>query len=393
VHASEPRKPEAQPITAVPPAFAGSFDLPTRQSGAFVFLQHTTVSSLGERALISRITSRLAMPPWVVVGPGDDAAVIKTERGAFDVLTTDAQVDGIHFDLRFVPPDAVGHRALAVNLSDLAAMGAEPRAALVSLLLPDELAVGTVDGILDGLLSLAARYRVALVGGNITRTTGPLALDVTATGSVRPRRVLMRSGAKPGDDVYVTGTLGSAAAGLEVLKAVGDAAGSHMAAVERYLRPEPRVRLGMLLGRNRAASSCMDLSDGLADAARQVAEASGVGVTIEAATLPIADDVRAWHLNAGHDVVQYAATGGDDYELLFTSRPSQRGRLRGVRRQGGNVPITRIGVVTKGRDVLIRDESGMREMPRGYEHFRTMNNEQRTMNDEPNLKSSFINHQ
>src|SRR5688572_22789545 len=204
------------------------------------------------------------MPPWVVVGPGDDAAVIVPERGALDVLTTDAQVDGVHFDLRFVPPDAVGHRALAVNLSDLAAMGAEPRAALLSLLLPDTLDLEAIDRIMDGLLGLAARHRVTLVGGNITRTPGPLALDVTAIGSVRPRRVLTRSGARPGDDVYVTGTLGDAAVGLQALKAKADA-DVHPAigsCVERYRRPEPRVRAGLLLGRNRAASSCMDLSDG-----------------------------------------------------------------------------------------------------------------------------------
>ena len=174
------------------------------------------------------------MPPWVAVGPGDDAAVIKPVRGALDVLTTDALVDGIHFDLRFVPPDAVGHRALAVNLSDLAAMGAEPRAALLSLLLPDDLDVGTIDGIVDGLLALAARYRVALVGGNISRTTGPLTIDVTATGSVRPRRVLTRAGARPGDEVYVTGTLGSAATGLELLKA-GGAADSESGDVDRAI--------------------------------------------------------------------------------------------------------------------------------------------------------------
>src|SRR5688572_28719849 len=189
------------------------------------------------------------MPPWVVVGPGDDAAVISPERGALDVLTTDALVDGIHFDLRFVPPDAVGHRALAVNLSDLAAMGAEPRAALLSLLLPESLDVEALDRIMDGLLALAARHRVTLIGGNITRTPGPLTLDVTAIGSVRPRRVLTRGGARAGDDVYVTGTLGDAAVALQAL--------THNTAapnVERYLRPEPRVRAGLLLGRNRAAS-------------------------------------------------------------------------------------------------------------------------------------------
>jgi thiamine-monophosphate kinase len=332
-------------------------------------LRHSTVSSLGERALIARITSRLATPPWVAVGPGDDAAVIKPARGGLDVLTTDALVDGIHFDLRFTPPDAVGHRALAVNLSDLAAMGAEPRAALLSLLVPDDLDVGTFDGIVDGLLGLAARYRVALVGGNIARTTGPLTIDVTATGSVRPRRVLRRAGAKPGDEVYVTGTLGSAATGLELLKAGSTPAAGLSASIERYLRPEPRVRAGMLLGRNRAASSCMDLSDGLGDAAQQLAEASGVGITVDAAELPVADDVRAWHRDLGRDVLSTAISAGDDYELLFTSRPSQRGRLRGVRRQMGDLPITRIGVVTKGRDVLLRDKQGTRQLPQGYEHW------------------------
>jgi thiamine-monophosphate kinase len=324
------------------------------------------------------------MPPWVVVGPGDDAAVIKPERGALDVLTTDAQVDGIHFDLRFVPPDAVGHRALAVNLSDLAAMGAEPRAALLSLLLPASLEVEAIDRIMDGLLRLAARHRVTLVGGNITRTSGPLALDVTAIGSVRPRRVLTRAGARPGDDVYVTGTLGDAAVGLQTCRMEADlpaspdaSASSHTVGegvyqrcVERYLRPEPRVRAGLLLGRNRAASSCMDLSDGLADGLRHVAAASGAGITLDTGAIPISDASRQWHQRAGGDPIDTAISAGDDYELLFTVRPAQRSRLRGVLAQMGDLPITRIGVVTKQQEVLMRDERGLRELPQGYEHFR-----------------------
>jgi thiamine-monophosphate kinase len=332
-------------------------------------LRHSTVSSLGERAIIARITSRLAMPPWVVVGPGDDAAVIKPARGALDVLTTDALVDGIHFDLRFVPPDAVGYRALAVNLSDLAAMGAEPRTALLSLIVPDDLDVGTIDGLLDGLLTLASQHDVAVIGGNISRTTGPLTIDVTATGCVRPRRVLTRAGARPGDEVYVTGALGNAATGLELLRAGGMADSSLQGCIERYLRPAPRVRAGMLMGRNRAASSCMDLSDGLADAVWQIAEASGVGITIDAAGLPVADEVREWHRANCRDLLQTVTTAGDDYELVFTSRASQRGRFRSVRKQIGGLPITRIGVVTKARDVLVKDEHGTRELSRGYEHW------------------------
>ena len=318
-------------------------------------MTNRTVSDLGEHALISRITQRLAKPSWVVVGPGDDAAVIQPERGTFDVLTTDAIVEGVHFDRRFVPPDAIGHRALAVNLSDLAAMGAQPRAALLSFVLPDQLEVADVDAIVAGLVALADTHRVAIVGGNITRSPrlgseqapGPLMIDVTATGSVKPRRVLTRAGARPGDEVYVTGTLGGAALGLKTREGEN---------FEKYLRPVPRVRMGMLLGRNRAASACIDLSDGLADGLRQIAAASGVGIAVDEASIPSAGGAEPFY--------------SDDYELLFTSRPAWKGRLRAVKSQAGDLPITRIGLVTKGGGVVLRTPSGERELPAGYEHFR-----------------------
>lgn len=326
-----------------------------------------TVSDVGERALIERITARLATAPWVIVGPGDDAAVIAPQRGEDDVLTTDAQIEDVHFDRRFVPPDAIGHRALAVNLSDLAAMGAQPRAALLSLALPGTLDVAVVDGVMDGMLALAAAHRVVIVGGNITRSPGPMMIDVTAIGSVRRRHVLTRSGARPGDDVYVTGTIGDAAAGLQSLQQGG---GASPACEQRFLHPEPRVRAGLLLGRNRAASACMDLSDGLADGVRQVGEASGVGMVLDATALPIADQARRWYEAQGHDPVAAAVAGGDDYELFFTLRPSWRGRLRGVQRDLADLPITRIGVVTKDRRFVVRTPDGDRTLPDGFEHFR-----------------------
>ena len=293
-----------------------------------------------------------------------------------DVLTADALVEGIHFDRRFCPPDAIGHKALAVNLSDLAAMGALPRAALLSMILPGQLPVADIDALLDGLLALAGRHRVSLVGGNITRssgggsgeTPGPLVVDLTAIGSVAPRRILRRSGARPGDEVYVTGTVGSGAAGLQAFRASAELP----LAQQRYLRPEPRVRLGLLLGRNRAATACMDLSDGLADAVRQVAAASGVGIAIEAEALPIESAVRGWFEQRRADPAIAALAGGDDYELLFTARPSHRGRLRAVRSHAGDLPITRIGVVTKGRDVVLRTPAGEQELPAGFEHFTSL---------------------
>jgi thiamine-monophosphate kinase len=136
------------------------------------------------------------------------------------------------------------------------------------------------------------------------------------------------------------------------------------------LRPQPRVRAGMLLGRNRAASSCMDVSDGLADCVRQVAEASGVGITLDAASIPISAEVREAQTRRERDPLEPALSGGDDYELFFTVRPAHRGRLRMVGKQLGDLPITRIGVVTKGRDLLVRDEDGTRPLPDGYEHFK-----------------------
>ena len=331
-------------------------------------LHARTVLELGERRLIERITARLTTASWVVVGPGDDAAVVEPERGALEVLTTDVQVEGVHFDRRFVPPDAIGHRALAVNLSDLAAMGATPRVALLSLVLPDSLDVRVVDGLMDGLLALAAAQKVVVVGGNISRSPGPMMVDVTAVGAVKRRRVLTRSGARPGDGVYVTGSIGDALVGLQSLQTSHGPA--PRACQERYLRPQPRVRAGMLLGKNRAASACIDLSDGLADAVRQVAEASRVGITLDASALPIGDEVRRWHDARGAGAIDAAVGGGDDYELLFTVRPAHQGRLRGVRRLLGGLPVTRIGLVTKDRRLLIKTDAGERQLPPGFDHFR-----------------------
>ena len=326
----------------------------------------TTVADLGERALIERITARLASPAWVVVGPGDDAAVIEPERRMLDVLTVDALVEGIHFDRRFCPPDAIGHKALAVNLSDLAAMGAAPRAALLSLALPGALPASDVDGLLDGLLALAERHRVALVGGNVTRSPGPLVVNVTAIGAVAPRCVLRRAGARPGDEVYVTGTIGCGAVGLRAFQAQAHAPECQA----QYLRPEPRVRAGLLLGRNRAATACMDLSDGLADGVKQIAAASGVGMAIDAGTLPIDPAARRWFEQERADAPVAALAGGDDYELLFTSRPAHKGRLRAVQRHLGDLRITKIGVVTKERRLTVQTAAGPAPLPEGFEHFR-----------------------
>jgi len=330
------------------------------------------VGGWSERDLIARIRARLPPPPsWLLVGIGDDAAVIEPERNRADVLTVDALVEGIHFDRAFVPPDAIGHRALAVNLSDLAAMGASPRLALLSLALPPAFPIADFDALIGGVADLAGRSRVHVIGGNLTRSTGPLMIDVTLSGTVKARQALQRRGARAGDHLYVSGTIGTAGAGLALLNR--SAAGGEPAVmepcVERYLRPEPRVRLGLMLSRNRAASACMDLSDGLSDAVYQVAEASGVGARIDAAALPIDPRARDVLAARGDDAIAAAITAGDDYELLVAARPRTRGRLAAAIRHGG-VPLTRIGVCTGDRAIVLCREGGDEPLPRGgYRHF------------------------
>jgi thiamine-monophosphate kinase len=342
-----------------------------------------TVADVTERNLIARIERRLPpRPPWVIVGIGDDAAVVEPERNRVEVLTVDALVEGVHFDRAFVPADAIGHRALAVSLSDLAAMGAAPRLALVSMALPAVLPLADFDGIVDGIASLAARARLAVVGGNLTRSTGPLVIDITAMGTVKRRQALTRGGARSGDDLYVSGTIGSAMAGRLILterQTTGDSqpttddsrlASDDWRLVTAYLRPQPRLRLGTLLARNRAASACIDLSDGLSDAIYRVAESSGVGALIDADALPIDPRARAVFDSRGLDPVEQAATAGDDYELLAAVRPRVRSRLAAAMRHG-DARLTRIGVCTADRAVVMRRGGAETVLPRGgYAHFR-----------------------
>jgi thiamine-monophosphate kinase len=340
-----------------------------------------TVSELGERRLLTRIRARLPKPrPDVVVGVGDDAAVVAGPKNARTVLTTDSLVEGVHFERAFSSPADIGYKALAVNLSDLAAMGATPAWALLSLALPDGTGVEDVEALVDGLVGLASAQGVALVGGNLTRSPGPLVVDVTAVGTVHPRRVLMRDGGRAGDELYVSGSIGGGAAGLEMLKAGAQAVvvgpgfspanqliGSP---ADRYRRPIPRVKLGRAVAQARAARAAMDLSDGLADAVQHIAEASGCGVEVDAALLPIDEDARQWWGRHGQDSIVRALTGGDDYELVVAVPPKWRGRLRHATRRVADPALTRIGVLTgtRGEYVVVR-EGRKERLPGGFEHW------------------------
>jgi thiamine-monophosphate kinase len=334
----------------------------------------TCVASIGERALIERVRARAGAPPdWVTVGIGDDAAVFRSERGADNVVTTDSLVDGVHFRRAWTSTRAIGRKALATNLSDLAAMGASPRAALLSLALPDDLLLDDFDALIEGFVAAGTETGTPLVGGNLTRTPGPLTVDTTAIGAVRPRKLLTRAGGRPGDELYVTGTVGAAATGLAMLTAGIDRAALSVTEAEcisRYETPEARLRCGIIVARTRSARACVDLSDGLSDAALQLAAASGTGAVIEAACIPVHPGARSWWATrTSADLQTVAVSGGEDYELLFAVAPRRRRAfLAGLNRCRG-LQVTLVGRLTTEPGAWLASADRRVPLHKGHDHF------------------------
>jgi thiamine-monophosphate kinase len=327
-----------------------------------------TVASLGEFALIDRLRRLVpAGGPGVLLGIGDDAAAL---RFSGDVLATcDVQVEGVHFSRDLCGPRDIGWRALAVNLSDIAAMAGTPRFALVSLALPADTHAETVDGVYAGLGEAAAAHDVAVVGGNVSRTAGPFVIDVTLLGETNAP--LRRSGARVGDGVWITGQVGKAAAGLYLARHGEVRVPGGGALVAAYRRPSPRVAVGQALGRCRRATALIDTSDGTASDLLHLAEASGVGARIDAARLPLPEGLVAAARAAGADPLTWALGGGEDYELLFTAGPEFEALAGDLARTTG-VPVTRIGDVlpaTGGRWVVLPDGGQAPLVASGWDHF------------------------
>lgn len=328
---------------------------------------------IGEDDLVRRIrTAAAADRDGVLVGIGDDCAVLEPTPGARIVSTTDLLIEDVHFRRRYASPADIGWKALAVNISDIASMGARARWALVALACPASMTVGDVDAFYDGALTLAREHGVAVVGGDTSGSPGPWFVNVTLIGEAV--RVLLRSTARPGDVLAVTGTLGRAAAGLAVLERTHAPAGldadAYADVTAAHLRPRPRAAEGRWLGTQDGVTAMMDLSDGLATDVRRLAAESAVAATIAVEALPVAPVARRVAAAIDGDALAWATGGGEDYELLVACAPEAFGRIAEGLAAAAGASLTRVGTLERGDGVRFVDaRGGAVDVARGFEHF------------------------
>ncbi len=312
---------------------------------------------LSEKELILQIRRSARAGKWVVTGIGDDSAVLRVPPGHELLVTTDFTIENVHFRRDWHRPELVGRRCLTRGLSDIAAMGGEPRAAFLSLAVASDVPQKWVNRFLKGLLDLAEEFKVPLAGGDTAQSPSGIQADIVVVGSVPKGKAVLRSGAKAGDQIYVTGELGGSAAALARLAESEPVGAQH----SRHFRPLPRVAVGQWLRRRGVASAMIDVSDGLSTDLEHICEESHVGAEIEAEAIPRARVGQRKKRVA----LELALHGGDDYELLFTSAAAVPSLVAGVR-------VTRIGRTTKSAGMrLIEADGKVRPLkPAGWEHFK-----------------------
>ncbi len=319
----------------------------------------------GEFELIARYFSPLATSSGAL-GLLDDAALLRIPARHELVATADAIVERVHF-LASDPPATIAQKALRVNLSDLAAKGAKPAGYLMTLALPPDCTARWLRGFARGLALDQRAFGVSLLGGDTTQTDGPLTVAITALGFVQTGKMVQRSGARSGDLVYVTGTIGDAGTGLSLLKKRLKPRDGAKFLISRYRLPTPRLSLGQRL--HGVANATIDVSDGLMADVGHIAEVSGVRIVLQAESIPLSRPFRT-HIEERKDQIVRAATSGDDFEIVFTCPPARAAKVEALRMRTG-VPIAMIGRVQRGRGVVLQDKDGrpIRVRRAGYTHF------------------------
>lgn len=328
---------------------------------------------LGETALIEALSRKFGpAPPEVILGIGDDCAAVNLGGDDCLLWTVDTLVEGVHFDLSCTTLAQLGWKALAVNLSDIAAMGGEPRYALLSLGWPPERDPGLALELADGLAQAGREYGVAIIGGDTVASPGRLALTITLTGAVPASRMLRRAGAWEGDLIYVTGELGEAAAGLTVLKKRLELDPElRTALITAHLAPRPRLAAGKLLSAEGLATAAIDTSDGVATDLYHICRASGVGAVIPEAAVPVSPRVLAAAPYLQADPLKLALMGGEDYQLLFTAHREMVPRLAPAFAAAGLPPPLLLGEIVAGDRVSLVTAGGEVDISgAGFDHFR-----------------------
>jgi thiamine-monophosphate kinase len=328
------------------------------------------VSSLGEFGLIAAIRRMtVRRPSSVSIGIGDDAAVLRIAPSSVLLVTTDMLLESVHFDLSYTDYFSLGWKSAAVNLSDIAAMGGNPRFCLTSLGIPSSISVEQIKEFYRGFNAVLKPHHVVLVGGDTCSSRKGFVVNVVVLGESDKKRIVTRSGAKPGDRIFVTGTLGDAASGLELLQTRrrnGRQRPWEKMLIENHLRPEPRVEWGMIISGSGCAHAMIDISDGLSSDLKHICDESGVGACIYNEKLPLSRSLRLAAAELEKHTFQYALSGGEDYELLLTASRKCSDKLQTL-----GIPLTEIGEITKTRKMSFVDGRGRKRMlvPGGYDHF------------------------
>ena len=328
------------------------------------------IKKLGEFGLIENIARIAAVSdPQVVKAIGDDAAVVSLDRTACLLVTTDMLKEGIHFKKEFSSPYVLGKKSLSVNLSDIAAMGGAPLYYFVSIAIPPDTDYRFIKELYRGMNAQARRFGAHLLGGDTTASQDSLVISITLLGKAAKSHVLYRHGARPGDLIFVTGTLGDSALGLMLLeKGLGSLRDG---LVKRHIDPQPRIEAGHALACSRMASSMMDISDGLLGDMQHIMKQSGVGARISLDRLPLSAAYRRQCPQLSRDFYVPALCGGEDYELLFTVPQRNEKRVQALAEKL-NVSMTCIGQITGKRPgLVVTDQHGkrVRPLPTGYRHF------------------------
>ena len=324
------------------------------------------IKEIGEFNLIKRMSAILGTPKrTVIAGIGDDTAVLNSPSGKLLLVTTDMLVENVHFSTNTATPYQLGWKSLAVNISDVASMGGEPTYAFISIGFPRDTIVEFVDEFYAGLRDVAEKYSVDIVGGD-TVSSPEIIINISLLGEVEKENCILRSGAKSGDAICVTGDVGGSSAGLEILQR-----GLSIEGTEKHLLPQPRVQEGRLLARSGFVTSMIDISDGVASEIHHICEQSKTGAHVYMKNIPISPNVSLVAKYIGKNPYNYALSGGEDYELLFTCRPDKFQFLRERILKTCNMPITQIGKILDASSITIEDESGnvIPLKQKGYDHF------------------------